>query len=112
MYNINGREVLWDMELADKIENIKCEMHKPVRKNIALDCNEPWEGEHCAYGSLVYDGEKYRLYYRGAGANGGPWQEQNGSHSLWCVAFSDDGKTETKSLMSAAMIGLYKETFL
>ena len=92
MYNIKGREVLWDMFLADKIENIKCEMHKPVRKNIALDMNMPWEGEHCNYCAIIHDGEKYRLYYRGCGANGGPWQEQNGSHTVICVAYSDDGK--------------------
>ena len=26
MYNIKGREVMWDMFLADKIENIKSEL--------------------------------------------------------------------------------------
>ena len=93
MYNIKKREVLWDMDLADKVENIELKMHKPVRKNVALDMNMPWEGEHCCYGSIIYDGEKYRLYYRGAGANGGAWQTQNGSHTVICVAYSDDGKT-------------------
>ena len=89
----NAREVLWDLTLADKIENINLTMHKPTRKNIALDCNAPWEGEHCSYGCVIYDGEKYRLYYRGLGANGGPWKEENGTHCTWCLAYSDDGKT-------------------
>ncbi len=93
MYHIKGREVLWDMFLADKNENIKLEMHKPVRKNVAFECDESWEGEHCNYGSLIYDGEKYRMYYRGLGANGGVWKTENGSHCVWCVAYSDDGKT-------------------
>ena len=61
-YNLSTtRELLWDMELADKVENVSLQMHKPIRKNIALTCDSPWEGEHCAYGSLIYDGEKYRL---------------------------------------------------
>ena len=96
MYKINGREVLWDMFLADKTDNIKLEMHKPVRKKDVLECDAPWEGEHCNYGTIIYDGEKYRLYYRGCGANGGPWQEQNGSHCVWCIAYSEDGTNFTK----------------
>lgn len=86
------RTVLWDMSLADKAESIYVKMHKPIRKNAVLECNEPWEGEHCGYGQVIYDGEKYRLYYRGAGANDGPWKLENGSHSLLCVAYSKDGK--------------------
>ena len=96
MYYIKGREVLWDMFLADKTENVKLEMHKPIRKNVAFECDESWEGEHCNYGSLIYDGEKYRMYYRGLGANGGVWKTENGSHCVWCVAYSDDGKTYYK----------------
>lgn len=91
-----SREVMWDMHLADKTDNVHLTMQKPVRKNIILNCDAPWEGEHCGYGSVVYDGEKYRLYYRGAGANGGPWQTENGTHWVWCVAYSDDGKTFRK----------------
>ena len=92
----SNREVLWDMFLADEVSGVELRMHKPVRKNTALDCNEAWEGEHCGYGSLIFDGEKYRLYYRGCGANDGLWQEEHGSHALVCVAFSDDGKTFKK----------------
>lgn len=97
VYNIgSSREVLWDMFLSDEVQNVTLNMHKPVRKNVILDCSDPWEGEHCSYGSIIFDGEKFRLYYRGCGANGGPWLEENGSHALCCVAFSVDGKTFTK----------------
>ena len=93
---LTSREVLWDMELADQVNNVSLTMHHPVRKNVALECDAPWEGEHCGYGSLIYDGEKYRLYYRGAGGNDGVWQTENGSHSLICVAYSLDGKSFVK----------------
>lgn len=93
MINIQGREVLWDMDFAEKAENISLQMHAPTRKNVAFFCTEPWEGEFCNYGSLLYDGEKFRMYYRAAGNNAGVWQEEQGRHYAWCVAYSDDGKT-------------------
>lgn len=89
---MKNRVVLWDMDIADEVRSIRLKMHSPTRKNPALVCDAPWEGEHSGYGQIIHDGEKYRLYYRGAGANDGPWQLENGSHSLWCVAFSNDGK--------------------
>ena len=88
----NTREVLWDMELAEKADGVRLEMHRPIRKGAVLDCNEPWEGEHCGYGKVIYDGEKYRFYYRGCGFNDGVWNMESGEHAVWCVAYSFDGK--------------------
>ena len=92
MYTIKGREVLWDMFLADKNENITLEMHKPVRKGSVLEADELWEGEDTDYLTIIHDGEKYRMYYRGMGTNGGVYKPENGYHVTWCVAYSDDGK--------------------
>ena len=89
---MDKRTVLWDMSFADSVKSVCVKMHKPIRKNSVLECNEVWEGEHCGYGQVIYDGEKFRLYYRGAGANDGPWKLENGSHSVLCVAYSKDGK--------------------
>ena len=100
---VAGREVFWDMTLADKVKNVRLEQHHPVRKNAVLVCDAPWEGEHCGYGSLLCDGEKYRLYYRGCGFNGGVWNLAGGEHTVWCVAYSVDGKTFTKP-----SLGLYE----
>ena len=90
------KEVLWDMSIADTAHGVSLKMHEPVRKGAALVGEKAWEGEHCCYGQVIFDGEKYRLYYRGAGGNDGVWQTANGSHSLWCVAYSYDGKTFEK----------------
>jgi len=86
------RTVLWDMELAQKAESVYVKMHKPIRKNAVLECNDAWEGEHCGYGQIIHDGEKYRLYYRGSGANEGPGTTDKGTHTALCVAYSKDGK--------------------
>ena len=88
----NKREVLWDMELCDSVSGIRLNMHKPVRKGPVIECNDPWGGEHCGYGKIIFDGEKYRFYYRGCGFNAGPWDNSQGEHAVWCVAYSYDGK--------------------
>ncbi len=91
-----SKELLWDLSIAESHSGIYKKMHSPVRKGSILDCTEAWEGEHCCYGQMIFDGEKYRLYYRGSGANDGVWKTQNGSHGVWCVAYSYDGKTFEK----------------
>jgi len=48
MYNFCGREVFWDMFLADENHGITIKNHTPVRKNIVLSLDAPWEGEHGA----------------------------------------------------------------
>ena len=90
------KEVLWDMSIADTASNVYLRMHKPTRKGNILSGDEPWEGEHCCYGKIIFDGEKYRLYYRGSGANDGVWQTEHGDHAVWCVAYSYDGKNFEK----------------
>ncbi len=97
------RQVLWDMELAETANNIALKMHEPIRKGSVLECDAPWEGEHSGYGKIVFDGEKYRYYYRGYGANDGVWRSEHGDHGVWCVAYSYDGKHFEKP-----RIGLYE----
>ncbi len=96
MYKFCGREVFWDMFLADENHGITIKNHTPVRKNIVLSLDAPWEGEHGAYISLVKVGDIYRLYYRGAGYNNGPEKVEGAYHSVFCVAESPDGKVFTK----------------
>ena len=92
MINMDGRWVCWDWALIEKSENVRLSMHKPVRKNIVMTCDEPWEGEHCGYMGIMKAGDTYRLYYRGAGKN----PDGVTDHSLFCMAESKNGKTFTK----------------
>ena len=93
---LDGREVMWDFELAEKISNITLKNHKPERKNIALTCDAPWEGEYSNFMTLVKDGDIYRAYYRGAGHINGPEDVSGPTQGYICVAESGDGKTFTK----------------
>lgn len=96
MYTINGREVFWDMLLSEECDGVSIRNHTPVRKNIVMTLDEPWEGEHGGYLSLIKVGDTFRIYYRGAGSNTKPLDYSDGAHSLFCVAESTDGKTFTK----------------
>lgn len=72
------------------------QMHKPVRRNVALVTNAPWEGNACAYSSLFHDGEKYRMYYTTNHYvnREGRIEEPRGRHL--CYAESVDGIHFTK----------------
>jgi len=58
------RELMIDDELIDSMsQSLRLQLHRPVRRNVALVTDAPWEGNACAYSSLFHDGEKYRMYY-------------------------------------------------
>ena len=59
-----NRFLCWDTDLMERESNVRVEMHKPVKKNIALLCDDEWEGVHNGYGSIVRSNDGYRLYYR------------------------------------------------
>jgi hypothetical protein len=91
------RELMIDDYLIDsKSNSLMLQLHKPVRRNVALVTDAPWEGNACAYSSLFHDGERFRMYYT---ANhyvnrDGRIDEPHGRHL--CYAQSDDGIQWTK----------------
>lgn len=91
------RELMIDDYLIESMsDSLRLQMHRPVRRNVALVTDSPWEGNACAYSSLFHDGEKYRLYYT---ANHyvnrkGRIEEPHGRHV--CYAESVDGIHFTK----------------
>jgi hypothetical protein len=91
------RELMIDDYLIDSMsDSLRLQMHRPIRRNVALVTDAPWEGNACAYSSLFHDGEKYRMYYT---ANhyvnrNGRIEEPHGRHV--CYAESVDGIQFTK----------------
>lgn len=66
-------------------------MHEPVKKEIALVCDDEWEGPHNCYASVVKVGDVLRLYYR---ADAGRHRADGtfaASTPVICVAESTDG---------------------
>lgn len=82
MKNTFTRVLCWDNKSIDTSENLQIISHKPQMKNIALLCDDIWEGVHNGYSSVMKVGDKYRLYYRASGGL---------CRSSVCVAESYDG---------------------
>ena len=102
MYTLKNKELFWDNFLMEKSSDVAIKNHKPSRKNVALAANMPWEGELCGYVSQIYTGEKYLLYYRGAGYKG-QGAVTSEIHGVICVAESTDGK-----LFTRPNVGIYE----
>lgn len=95
---LNGRFLCWDDKNIEKSSNLQIVSHKPEKKNIALYCDDEWEGECNGYGTIVKTPDCYLMYYRatvhkynadGSGARGV-------STNVVCVAQSHDAIHFTK----------------
>lgn len=83
------REFFWDEYLIDMEKTTACfRVHEPVRKNIPIKLDKPWEGDGCDYFCTVYDDAKqvYRMYYNA-------WE-----------MISDDKKTHTTQFVKVCCI--------
>lgn len=83
----SNRELFIDGHLIGALEGTEHRLHHPVAREAVLHYDAPWEGSFCGYNTLIDDGEKYLLYYRGlpvAGADGS-------ENEVTCVALSVDG---------------------
>lgn len=91
--NISTRRELMidDSLIATMNGSVKLQMHRPVRRNVALKTDAPWEGNACAYSSVFHDGKKYRMYYTtNHYVNREKRLEEPRGRRL-CCALSDDG---------------------
>ena len=87
MFNLgSNREVCWDKHIVDTMENACVRMHKAEKKNVVMECDEPWEELRAGYLSVLKLGDTYRLYYRTSGS-------RDEKKECFCVAESKDGKT-------------------
>ena len=83
-----GPELLWDTEMIlEMTGGAALVLHHPEPREIAIVHDAPWEGNVCCYHTVLYDGKKYRMYYRGRAAN----LPGYGKHEVTCYAESDDG---------------------
>ena len=87
-------------------------LHAPQPAEIALKFDAPWEGPPSTYVTVLRDGDKVRMYYRGYWAPPGSGEKgtgrtqlatRNDGRQFACMAESTDGKTFTKP-----KLGLYE----
>lgn len=76
-----------DSFLVAQSEGVALKLQTPVKREIALVMDEPWEGISGAYVSAVQDDGKVLLYYRGSAQ----LRSDADPEQTTCVAFSKDG---------------------
>ncbi len=86
-----SRELFIDAHLVRKATGIRLVCHSPVSRGSVFVFDKPWEGPFCNYATVVQDGGRYRLYYRGLPVP----KHYEGDESL-CVAESHDGHHFTR----------------
>ena len=81
------RELFIDHHLIESMEGARLELGAVRDEGPVFRFDESWEGPFAGYSTVIQDGERYLLYYRGlpkAGADGT-------SLETTCVALSSDG---------------------
>lgn len=74
---------------ASRGRGVSLKLETPVRREVVLTTDKPWEGTASGYYTVIQDGPRIRLYYRGYIPDGGDASDKQ----VTCVAESDDGIT-------------------
>ena len=85
----NRRELFVDNFVLREMEQVEYRLGVPHAAGTVLHLDRPWEGRWGAYVSVVSDGKKFQMFYRGG--FGAPNNED-----LTCYAESEDGITWTR----------------
>jgi hypothetical protein len=82
-------EMFVDDRLIDsaRTKGVSLQLQVPVRREVVLTTDKPWEGPNSAYYTVFQDGPRVRLYYRGFIPEGGDASDKQ----VTCYAQSTDG---------------------
>lgn len=90
-------ELFVDGHLIDNMQGVTQKLHSPVRQDVSLKYNKPWEGPVSHAVQVIEDDGVYRMYYRGC-KNEAEWGKR-----VECYAESTDGIHWTRP-----SLGLYE----
>lgn len=81
------RELMVDDYLIDRLEGkAGLQLHRPAPQEIVLKMDRPWEGVYTGYFTVLRDGQRFRMYYRGM-----PEPRHDFDTEVTCCAESADG---------------------
>ena len=86
------RELFVDHYLLEDLRGARLELQKPVDRGTAVKYDKPWEGAFSNYSTVIHDGARYRLYYRGLPTA----KRELIADTVTCYAESPDGIHWTK----------------
>ena len=90
-------EMFVDDWLIDRMDGLSPQLQAPIKREVVLTFDKPWEGSAAAYVTVFRDGGKIRLYYRGN------CPSDLDAQQVTCVAESTDGIHFTRP-----SLGLYE----
>ena len=86
--NIGSRlELFVDDYLIESLVKTELRLQIPADKGPVVYFDKPWEGPFSAYTTIIKDGDKYRMYYRGLPTTKG----EASNEEVTCYAESADG---------------------
>ena len=89
------RELFLDRQLVESSRDIHWQMGTPQPQEVAIECDQPWEGSACGYFRVLRDGGKYRMWYMAYHWPFTPEEQADGKkprHPFYVAyAESDDG---------------------
>jgi hypothetical protein len=80
------RELFVDHHLIARIGGAQLVLQRPQPAEAALRFDQPWEGPFCGYVTVIKDGKKYLMYYRGLSE-----LKDDSNAECTCYAESRDG---------------------
>ena len=81
------RELFVDRALIEELDGVRMELATPRDEGGVFRFDRPWEGPFCGYATVIWDGRRFLLYYRGLPKAGGAGTNLERT----CVAVSKDG---------------------
>ncbi len=92
------RELFVEDALIERVTGAaQLRLHHPVPREVALVHDAPWEGSGSGYHTVIKDGDRYRLYYRGLHLDVSKGKMSTSRHQpYYCYAESKDGIRWTK----------------
>jgi hypothetical protein len=97
------RELFLDNLMVDRLEGgAQRVFHKPVPREVVIKFDRPWEGNACAFVTVLKDGDRYRMYYRAENDPNTAGGENRGNGSFDCYAESSDGIHWTRPSLGLA----------
>lgn len=97
-------ELIVDEFLVAQKQGVALKLQEPVRREIVLTTDQPWEGPTCGYFTAIRDGNKVRLYYRGSAGG-----SDHSDNQVTCVVESEDGIHFTRPKLGLIEAGGTKE---
>jgi len=91
------RELFVDDFLVERLTGqAQLRLHRPTPREVSLAADQPWEGNACGYVTVFQDGQRYRMYYRGAHVVYTRDGYRGTHREVYCYAESSDGIRWTK----------------